>query len=156
MHFTIPFAWAIVFLHFAPSTFRASALAAAVASVWHLLPSWCGSFHSELAAAFHAHCFSGFGTVYSVVQTHWLFHCRDFGLVSTCMLASLPFGYLYTVKSSLTCVVVQVDHSDVALGATSIRLHCAQLPWTVATPPIQAYHPISSSASSWWDFIFIQ
>ena len=51
----------------------------------------------------------------------------------------------------LTCLVVQVDRSDVALGATSIRLQCAQLPWTVATPPVQAYHPVSSSASPWWD-----
>ena len=40
----------------------------------------------------------------------------------------------------LTCLVVQVDRSDVALGATSIRLQCVHQAWTVATPPVQAFH----------------
>ena len=47
----------------------------------------------------------------------------------------------------LTCLVVQVDRSDVALGATSIRLNCEQA-WTVATPPVQAY---ALPAASIWD-----
>ena len=35
----------------------------------------------------------------------------------------------------LTCLVIQVDRSDVALGAISIRLQCPQQAWTVAPPP---------------------
>ena len=36
-----------------------------------------------------------------------------------------------------TCLVVQVDRRDVALGATTVRLNCHSKAWTVATPPVQ-------------------
>ena len=50
-----------------------------------------------------------------------------------------------------TCLVVQVDRSDVALGATTVRLNCHSKAWTVATPPVQYFSPVQSSASPWWD-----
>ena len=50
-----------------------------------------------------------------------------------------------------SCLVIQVDRSDVALGATSIRLNCHSQPWTVPTPPLQHFSPVASSASPWWD-----
>lgn len=52
----------------------------------------------------------------------------------------------------ITCLVIQVDRSDVALGATAIRLKCPRsCAWTVATPPVQVVVAVSSSASPWWD-----
>ena len=52
----------------------------------------------------------------------------------------------------ITCLVIQVDRSDVALGATAIRTQCPRsCAWTVATPPVQAFSAVASSASPWWD-----
>ena len=51
----------------------------------------------------------------------------------------------------ISCLVIQVDRSDVALGSTSLRLQCQSQPWTVPTPPVQAFSPVASSASPWWD-----
>ena len=55
----------------------------------------------------------------------------------------------------ISCLVIQVDRIDVALGATSIRLQCHSQPWTVPTPPLQSFSvPSSSSDSVPPDFLF--
>lgn len=46
----------------------------------------------------------------------------------------------------ISCLVIQVDRTDVALGATSIRLQCHSQPWTVPTPPLQSFSLTSSSS----------
>ena len=48
----------------------------------------------------------------------------------------------------ISCLVIQVDRTDVALGATSIRLQCHSQPWTVPTPPLQSFSLTSSSSDS--------
>ena len=48
----------------------------------------------------------------------------------------------------ISCLVIQVDRTDVALGATSIRLQCHSQPWTVPTPPLQSFSLPSSSSDS--------
>ena len=50
----------------------------------------------------------------------------------------------------LSCLVIQVDRSDIALGATSVILQCQSQRWTVPTPPVQVVHRPESSASPWW------
>lgn len=52
----------------------------------------------------------------------------------------------------LSCVVLQVDRSDVALSVTALRLHIALSSWGVPTPPVQAYLP---PAQTVWDDITI-
>ena len=51
----------------------------------------------------------------------------------------------------LTCLVIQVDRSDIALGATAVRLQCQSQRWSVPTPPVQVVRRSVSSASPWWD-----
>ena len=48
----------------------------------------------------------------------------------------------------ISCLVIQVDRTDVALGATSIRLQCHSQPWAVPTPPLQSFSVTSSSSDS--------
>ena len=104
MHSTVPFAWDIVFLRFALSIFRASALAAAVASGWHLLSFWCGSFHSELQLYFMP--------IGAVDLERFTARCRlsdffirDIWTISQFLLASVLIGYIHTGTnfSALSC-----------------------------------------------------
>ena len=37
-----------------------------------------------------------------------------------------------------------------ATRSTSVRLHCIGQAWTVATPPLQAFSVVHSTASPWW------
>ena len=69
--------------------------------------------------------------------------------VSTTVVAFLDtHSQIHILRS---CIVIYVDRSEVALGATSIREQCINKAWTVATPPLQAYSVPQSSASPWWD-----
>ena len=58
------------------------------------------------------------------------------------------FAFLHPadhLQCSFTCVVLQVDRWEVALGATEVRLGLNLSSWSVPTPPVQAYSLISSS-----------
>ena len=68
--------------------------------------------------------------------------------VSTTVVAFLDTHSQIRVLRS--CIVVYVDRSEVALGSTSVRLHCIDQAWTVATPPLQAFSAAHSTTSSWW------
>ena len=49
------------------------------------------------------------------------------------------------IRCSLTCVVIQVDRIEVALGATELRLELALSSWSVPTPPLAAFSLQTSS-----------
>ena len=69
--------------------------------------------------------------------------------ISTTVVAFLDTHSQIRVLRS--CIVIYVDRSEVALGATSIRERCIAKAWTVATPPLQAHSVAPSSATIWWD-----
>ena len=46
------------------------------------------------------------------------------------------------------CIVVYIDRTDVALGATELRLGIQLPSWGVPTPPVQA---IAAQAATVWD-----
>ena len=78
------------------------------------------------------------------VRDIWLYF--DIAIIIAAHLDTFGQTRLY-----LSCLVIQVDRSDVALGATSVILRCQSQRWTVATPPVQVVHRPVSSASPWWD-----
>lgn len=69
--------------------------------------------------------------------------------ISTTVVAFLDTHSQIRVLRS--CIVIYVDRSEVALGATSIRERCIAKAWTVATPPLQAHSVPPSAATPWWD-----
>ena len=79
----------------------------------------------------------------ALISDLWLFFT-----ISTGVFAFLDTHSQYRF---LQCgIVVYVDRSEVALGATELRLNFQLLSWGVPTPPVQAVAPQLDNA--WDDF----
>ena len=79
----------------------------------------------------------------ALISDLWLFFT-----ISTGVFAFLDTHSQYRFLQC--CIVVYVDRSEVALGATELRLNFQLLSWGVPTPPVQAVAPQLDNA--WDDF----
>ena len=130
-HSTIRFAWVFYRRHLL--TFSAGAYVASLVALvqW---PSyfWLGSFHSDLLP------------VYCMLQLpvdlerfpQWLhfsgIFVRDIWInFEVSILITAYLDNFSQTRLFISCLVIQVDRTDVALGATSIRLQCHSQPWIV-------------------------
>ena len=154
MRFTIPFAWAFAFLRHCCvclSIFRASAFCCGLGVssfaffVW--IPFTVTILHFSLQ----------WMPVLAVDLDRFTERCR----LSGSFICNVWINFEVSIRIAAfldtfaqarvfrTCLVVQVDRSNMALGATTIRLQCHSKAWTVATPPVQYFSPVQSSASPW-------
>ena len=133
-HSTIQFAWVFHCRHLL--TLSGGACVASLVA-WVQRPSyfWLGSFPSDLISV---QCMVQLSVDLERFTQRLHFSgilCVTFGSTSRCLFSLLHISLLF-----ISCLLIQVDRTDVALGATSIRLQCHSQPWTVPTPLLQSFH----------------
>ena len=123
------------------------------------LPRWPGCC-CHLNSGLDPFTLSAF-TVCACYSCQWIWNDSHSGFNSVVILC-VTFGSSFEVsiliaayldsfsqtRLFISCLVIQVDRTDVALGATSIRLQCHSQPWTVPTPPLQSFSVTSYSSDS--------